>query len=31
MKPIQSDSDTVLANVLDWIDFSIPGIKKWGI
>jgi hypothetical protein len=29
MKPIQSN--VVLANVLDWIEFSVPGNKKWGI
>jgi hypothetical protein len=29
MKSIQSNM--VLANVLDWIDFLIPGIEKWGI
>jgi hypothetical protein len=29
MKPIHSNMG--LANVLYWIDFSIPGIKKWGI
>jgi hypothetical protein len=29
MKPIQSD--TVSANVSDWIDFSVPGMKKCGI
>jgi hypothetical protein len=29
MKPIQSN--TVLANVLDWVNFLIPGIEKCGI
>jgi arginyl-tRNA--protein-N-Asp/Glu arginylyltransferase len=29
MNPIQSD--TVLVNVLDWNNFLIPGIEKWGI
>jgi hypothetical protein len=29
LKPNQSDM--VLAYLADWIDFLIPGIKKWGI